>query len=229
MYVSEAETIPQLSPMTSSTLLISQIQLAPGSSISLPNVSWEQYQVFLEELGEDRATRVAYNHGIFTLSMPSKLHEIVNRLLAKIIFALAEEFGMSLRDLGSATHNREDLERGIEPDSCFYIQNAGRVLGLNPTIPDNLPPDLAIEVDITNDSSGKRSIYQALGVPELWTFEDGAVIIRVLTDSQYVITSKSQAYPIVTVEQLNQWVQMLNTTDDITVIRSVREFVTCGE
>ncbi|WP_162422349.1 Uma2 family endonuclease [Myxacorys almedinensis] len=60
---------------------------------------------------------------------------------------------MQLRELESTRFEREDLDRGIEPDSCFYIQNADRIVGLNPTIPNDLPPDLAIEVDITSRSS----------------------------------------------------------------------------
>ena len=211
--------------MTVSTLLnLKQIQLSPGSEISLTNLSWEQYQAFLNELGDDRTTRVAYNQGILILSMPSKRHEIINRLLAQIIVTLAEALGVRLRNLGSATFNREDLDRGIEPDSCFYIQNAHQIIGLNPTIPENLPPDLAIEVDIISNSSSKLSIYQALGVPELWAFQDNAVTIRVLSADRYLEVAQSTAFPNVTATQLNQWIQLLETTDDLTVIRSVRAF-----
>ncbi|MBW4542615.1 MAG: Uma2 family endonuclease [Myxacorys chilensis ATA2-1-KO14] len=213
--------------MSSSTLLhISQIQLAPGSSISLSDVSWTQYQAWLIELGDHRAVRFAYNQGTLTLTMPSQLHEIINRLLAKIIVAIAEELNLRLRELGSTRFEREDLDRGIEPDSCFYIQNADRIVGLNPIIPDDLPPDLAIEVDITSSSSNKLKIYQAFGFPELWTFQSGTVTIRVLDDSQYVNVSTSKAFPIVTTDQLNEWVKLLETTDDLTVVRAVRQFVT---
>jgi Uma2 family endonuclease len=210
---------------TSTQLSIHQIQLTPGSSIVLTDVSWDQYQGFLEELGGDRVTRFAYNKGTLSIVMPSKLHEIVNRLLAKIIVALAEELGISLREMGSATVDRADLNRGIEPDSSFYIQNATQITGLNPTIPNNLPPDLAIEVDITHSSSNKLSIYQALGIPELWVFQQEMVSIQILSGSQYVERSHSRAFPTVTSTQINQWIQLLETADDIAVIRAVRAFV----
>jgi Uma2 family endonuclease len=148
----------------------------------------------------------------------------VNRLLAKIIVALAEELGISLREMGSTTVDRSDLGRSIELDSSFYIQNANQVIGLNPTIPPNLPPDLAIAVDITNSSSNKLNIYQALGVPELWIFQQGKVNIQILIDSQYIEHSNSRAFPTVTSAQIIQWIQMLETADDITVIRAVRAF-----
>lgn len=210
---------------TSTQLSIHQIQLTPGSSIVLTDVSWDQYQGFLEELGGDRVTRLAYSRGALSIVMPSKLHEIVNRLLAKIIVALTEELGISLREMGSATVDRADLNRGIEPDSSFYIQNANQITGLNPTIPNNLPPDLAIEVDITNSSSNKLSIYQALGIPELWVFQQEMVSIQILSDSHYVERSHSRTFPNVTSAQINQWIQLLETADDIAVIRAVRAFV----
>jgi hypothetical protein len=34
-----------------------------------------------------------------------------------------------MRSFGSTTFRREDLDRGFEPDGCFYIQNVGRIRG----------------------------------------------------------------------------------------------------
>jgi len=106
---------------------LNQIVLAPGSAMTVSGLSWQHYQLFLAELGDDRATRLAYSGGSLEIRMPSKLHEIVNRLLSKIIFTLAEELGLEIVDLGSTTWNREDLDKSIELDSCFFIQNAGLV------------------------------------------------------------------------------------------------------
>ena len=61
--------------------------------------------------------------------MPSELHEIINRLLELIITALTDELRMKIKGYGSITLDREDLARGVEPDSCFYIQNVERILG----------------------------------------------------------------------------------------------------
>jgi Uma2 family endonuclease len=100
---------------------LSQIVLSPGSAMTMSGLSWQHYQLFLAELGDSRATRLAYSDGSLEIRMPSKLHEIVNRLLSKIIFTLAEELGLEMTDLGSTTWNREDLDKGIEPDRCFFI------------------------------------------------------------------------------------------------------------
>ncbi|WP_333264463.1 hypothetical protein [Microcoleus sp. S13_C5] len=34
-----------------------------------------------------------------------------------------EELNVEIRSLGSLTCRREDLERGLEPDQCYYIEN----------------------------------------------------------------------------------------------------------
>ncbi|NJN21878.1 MAG: Uma2 family endonuclease, partial [Leptolyngbya sp. RL_3_1] len=122
-------------------------------TIRLSNVSWPTYRALLMEMGDHRATRIAYNQGVMSLKRPSKLHEIINRLLARIITTLTEELGLEVVNVGSMTLEREDLEKGAEPDTGFYIQNAAQLDGLDPEIPANLPPDLVIEVDITSPST----------------------------------------------------------------------------
>ncbi|MBD2112837.1 MULTISPECIES: Uma2 family endonuclease [Cyanophyceae] len=204
---------------------LSQIVLSPGSAMTVSGLTWQHYQLFLAELGENRATRLAYSGGSLEIRMPSKLHEIVNRLLSKIIFALAEELGLEIVDLGSTTWNREDLDKGIEPDSCFFIQNAGLVQGLNPEIPPNLSPDLAVEVDIASASNQKLVIYQALGVPELWLYSNGKVKILDLRGEQIRELESSLAFSVVPVEQLQAWVALRETGTDLTVVKAVRQFV----
>ncbi|MGG6237508.1 Uma2 family endonuclease [Nodosilinea sp. AN01ver1] len=204
---------------------LSQIVLSPGSAITVSGLSWQHYQLFLSELGDSRATRLTYSDGSLEIRMPSKLHEIVNRLLSKIIFTLAEELGLEMVDLGSTTWNREDLDKGIEPDSCFFIQNAGLVQGLNPEIPPNLSPDLAVEVDTASASNQKLVIYKVLGVPELWLYSNGRVKILDLRGEQIRELESSLAFPGVLVEQLQSWVALRETGTDLTVVKAVRQFV----
>ncbi|MBD1875681.1 Uma2 family endonuclease [Nodosilinea sp. FACHB-131] len=204
---------------------LSQIVLSPGSAMTVSGLTWQHYQLFLAELGENRATRLAYSDGSLEMRRPSKLHEIINRLLSKIIFALAEELGLEIVDLGSTIWNREDLDKGIEPDSCFFIQNAGLVQGLNPEVPPNLSPDLAVEVDIASASNQKLVIYQALGVPELWPYSNSKVKILDLRGEQIRELESSLAFSVVSVEQLRAWVVLRETGTDLAVVRAVRQFV----
>ena len=57
------------------------------------------------------------------MTSPPPEHESINRSFALLVEVLAEELDTDVRDLGSTTFRRGNLERGFEPDSCFYTQN----------------------------------------------------------------------------------------------------------
>lgn len=194
--------------------------------VVLSNISWPTYQAMLADMGDHRATRAAYNQGVLTLKVPSKLHEIVNRLLARIAATLTEEMGLEVINIGSTTLERDDLEKGAEPDTGFYIQNAHRLEGLDPKIPKDLPPDLVIEVDITSPSTQRMNIYQALGVLEVWRYtkRQGLQIYQ-LQASSYAQSEASDALPWLTATQLNVFWQQRQTQSENQVIRSVRKWI----
>jgi Uma2 family endonuclease len=203
---------------------LSKIRLSPGSSMQVADLTWQDYLTLLDELGDGRATRWAYRQGVLEIRMPGPLHEIVNRLLAKVIFTLAEELDLDINDLGSTTLNRPDVEQGIEPDSCFYIQNAKEIQGLSPSPPKHIPPDLAIEVDVFSASTDKMKIYQVMGVPEVWVYRQAQLKIFQLQGQQYVEVENSPTFPVVSAQQLALWVQLRETSSDREVVRAVREF-----
>lgn len=206
------------------TTPLSKIELTPGSAMQISGVNWESYIALMQELGDTRSTRIAYANGVLEIRMPGQHHEVLNRALAAIVLTLAEELGYDFNDLGSMTINRPELSRGLEPDSCFYIQNAQAGQGLGTTISNDLPPDLALEIDIAHRSDTKISIYQALSVPEVWLYQGDQVKIKHLDRGQYVDALTSRAFPIVSSNQLNQWLELRRSGTDLTVIRSVRQF-----
>lgn len=193
--------------------------------VVLENISWQTYQAMLADMGDHRASRLTYDEGTLEIKMPSKLHEIINRLLELIITALVEELGLSIKGYGSTTLDREDLQKGVEPDSCFYIQNAARLQGLDPELPEDLPPDLAVEVDITSSSTRRMGIYKQLGVPEIWRYTKQGITISRLTNGEYVECKFSPTFRMISAEILALVLQQRQTTDDIGVIRFVRAWV----
>jgi Uma2 family endonuclease len=203
---------------------LSKIELTPGSAMQVSGVNWESYIALMQELGDARSTRVAYANGVLEIRMPGQHHESINRVLAAIALTLAEELGFDFNDLGSMTINRPELGRGLEPDSCFYIQNAQAGQGLGTKIASDLPPDLALEIDIANRSDSKLSIYKAIGVPEVWLYQGEQVVIKQLDQGQYVDALTSRAFPSVSPNQLNLWLEIRRTGTDLSVVRVVRQF-----
>jgi Uma2 family endonuclease len=207
------------------------ITLIPSSRqqtqhILLEGVTWTTYQSLLQELGDHRSSRLAYDQGILEIIMPSDLHEFISRLLEAIVRALTEELNLPLRGYGSTTLDREDLARGVEPDSCFYIQNVNQILGKRLDIKTDPPPDLAIEVDITSSSRRRFGIYLQLQIPEVWryTAKQGLVIYQ-LQAGEYVEREFSPTFPMISGVVLKSFLQLADTEDDNSVIRALRQWV----
>ncbi|MFM7428163.1 MAG: Uma2 family endonuclease, partial [Elainella sp.] len=119
----------------------------------------------------------------------------------------------------------EDLQKGVEPDSCFFIQNADRLQGLDPELPAGLPPDLAVEVDITSSSTRRMEIYHQLKVPEVWRYTKQGVTIARWSEAGYVNCEFSPSFPMISAAILAEFLQQRQTTDDIGVVRYVRAWV----
>ena len=160
------------------TLQLRQISVPPGHRVLFHDVSWQEFEAILAELGEARATRIAYSQGTLEIRMPLPEHEVNKEFIGDLVKILMEELEIERHCFGSTTFKRKDMAQCIEPDQCFYIQNYDLMIGkkrIDLTV-DPPPPDLAIEVDVT--SKTQLDAYEALGVPELWLYENGKLQIN---------------------------------------------------
>ncbi len=175
------------------TIPIETIQLTPGSQISISNLSWQDFETILTELGEKRSTRLAYYRGTLELMSPLARHERPHRIIADIVKAILEIQERDWEDFGSTTFKRPEIA-GVEPDTCFYIQNASQVRGCtNIDLTVHSPPDLAIESDVTSITA--LNAYEGLRVPEVWIYYQNQLTIHILQESSYVKTAVSPTFP----------------------------------
>ncbi len=182
------------------TIPIQAIELSPGSHISIHNLSWQDFETILDNLGEKRNTRVAYYQGTLDIMSPLAIHERPHRIIADIVKTILDAQGRDWEDFGSTTLKRPVIA-GVEPDTCFYIQNASRVKGCtNMNLSIYPPPDLAIEADVTSITT--LNAYIAIGVPEAWIYKDGQLTINVLNENSYVQLSSSPVFPDLAITQL---------------------------
>jgi Uma2 family endonuclease len=196
--------------MSKAAQTINRLPSDDGGVLQLPfvvlqNVTWQTYQALLADMGEHRSARLSYDRGTLEIKMPSKLHELINRLLERIITTLTEELGMSVLSLGSTTFDSEATEQGVEPDSCFYIQNADRVNPEDDVPPQDFPPDLVVEVDITSSSRSRLNIYKVMGVPEIWRYNRQGLAILQLCQGIYVECNHSLTFPLLSVQTLEDF------------------------
>src|SRR5262249_11467857 len=143
-------------------------------SIVMRDVSWSDYEAMLRIIGERRIF-VNYDCGVMEVMVPSHPHEVVADYLGLMVDILSEELDIPCEAGGSTTHPSMDLEKGVEPDRCFWLRDKAAAmpgrrkldLAVDPA------PSLAIEVNYTSSSLDRMRIYAALRVNEVWRYDDG--------------------------------------------------------
>ncbi len=176
-------------------LEINRITVPPGQRVLLKDVSWKELEAILQDLGENRGARIAYDNGTLEIMTPLPEHETGKVLISNLVEILLEELDIEFWSLGSTTFKNQVMAQGIEPDNCFYIKNEAAVRGKNRLdLTVDPPPDLALEIDVT--SRTHPTIYQGLGVPELWQFDKRMLKINLLQeDGTYKEGDRSQIFP----------------------------------
>lgn len=175
----------------------------------LGGISWHTYQQLAADLGE-QPVRLAYDQGTLEIMTPSFEHERLNRLLADIIQGIAFGKDLPIEHAGSTDFRREDVERGFQPDSCFYLGDNVRIIQGKKRLDVSIdpPPDLVVEVDVTNRSLNKLPLYATIGVPEVWRFDSEHVILYHLSGQIYQEVPTSGVFEGVTADDVMRFVQL---------------------
>ena len=142
-----------------------------GQQSLIDSVDWLDYENMLAAAGPG-PTRYTFDRGRLEMTILPSEHQRFKTSVFQLINILTEELELTLRCFGSMTLKRENLQKGFEPDECFYIQNEFRVAGMNRFDPAIHPaPALVVEVDVTHRSIDHQAICAAMGVPEFWRFD----------------------------------------------------------
>ncbi|MEH2256752.1 Uma2 family endonuclease [Nostoc sp.] len=206
-------------------LKLQQIIVKPGQQMLLKDISWQQLENILEEMGERRAARISFSHGWLEIMVPLPEHEKDKELIGDLVKILLEILQIDFEPFGSTTLKNERMRQAVEPDTSFYIQNQAAVIGKN-RIDLNIdpPPDLAIEIDITSRTRFQN--YEILGVPELWRHTQQGLEIFLLQEGKYIKSESSPNFPgIPIVELVNKYVQQCLTIGRSQAMRNFRDWV----
>jgi Uma2 family endonuclease len=135
------------------------------------------------------------------------------------------EWQIEVLPLGSTTFVREDAERGFEADSCFYLTNERLIRGKDRIdLPNDPPPDLVFEIDVTSSSLDKDSIFAQFGVPEVWRYDGETMEFLVHSGSGYERAEVSSVLPLISAEVLLKFVAESIEGSRLEWIKNVREW-----
>ncbi len=196
-----------------------------GRTILLNDVSWDKYEMFLKDFEERAGWRLAYDGGRLEIMPPTPEHEEYSFSFHDFIRAYCDEFDINLEGRRSTTFRRKFLEKGVEPDECYYIQSAEKIAGKQLPTKDFPLPDIAVEIDVTTESLDKFPIYAALQVPEIWIYDGEMVSFYELEAESYHQIPNSRALPLLSAEKLTGFLKMSRTNGQTSALKSFRAWL----
>lgn len=207
-------------------------QLPEDASVTFQDVSWDEYEELLEQVGEAKGLRISYDNGSLQAMTISAEHEKYSEFIKSLIAGIRLRLRLNILSFGSATMRKRKRRKGNEPDACFYVQTAsliGNKVQLD--FETDPPPDIAVEIDVHHDSRSKFPIYIGLGVPEIWRYDGEVVTIYQLTEkpesatSVYVERDTSTALPLLTAQLLTEMYDRMRKEGELNALLAFDEWL----
>jgi len=194
--------------------------------VLLHNLSWRTFETLIDELGETRSSRLTYHQGELEIMAPASNHEQANRMIEGLVVVLLEELDLEFKRTGSFTCKRDDLERGAEPDSCYYIQHEAQVRNKAPIdLNRDPPPDLVVEVEYSQSALPKLQLYAAMGVPEFWRYDGDKLYMYQLIAGTYEQCQHSLAFSQINVAKISDFLEDGKQHGELKMTKSFRHWV----
>ena len=181
----------------------------PEEKITLYGVTWRQYDTLVELfMDEFPGLRMTYLEGTLEIiNTSSSEHERLKKIIARLLEMYAVEKRIALNGYGNTTFRKEAKQRGLEPDECYCLGELTDV------------PDIAIEIAITSGGVDKLSVYQGLGVTEVWFWQNGKFVMYRIDKQTYRQIEHSEFLPDLDLALLSQFVNYDNQTEAVIVYR----------
>ncbi len=164
----------------------------------LTGISWEEYEQFLDSLGDSRTYRTIYLEGVLEIMSPSRRHEVSTENIGRLLDIYLEVAEIDFWGLGSTTLRVREGEAGKEPDKCYCLETEKEF------------PDLAIEVIVTSGNINILEVYHRLGIKEVWLWQNDKLDIYWLENEQYSLQKNSQLLPNLNLKLLCQFINHPN-------------------
>ena len=150
-------------------------------------ITWQQFKLIQAGFAESPGVRLFYYNDAIEILMPGREHEVFSRLIGFLIGLFCLENNIEFEPTGSMAQEREG-EVSVQADESYCFGQS------KPS------PDLAIEVVFTSGGPNKLQRYQALGVPEVWFWQDGLFSLYRLRETHYDKISHSEIPELATLD-----------------------------
>jgi Uma2 family endonuclease len=130
--------------------------------IVYPERTWEQFEQIQKGFENSLGIHLFYYAGTIEILIPGLEHELFGHVIGCLVTLFLTQKGIFFQPRGSITQQRQP-EVSAQPDQSYCI---GAIKPI---------PDLSIEVVVTSGGVDKLARYRALGVPEVWFWQDGVL------------------------------------------------------
>jgi Uma2 family endonuclease len=173
---------------------------------------WAQFKLIQQGCAQTLGARLFYFDGKIEILMPGQAHETFSRIIGWMLTYFLAAKQIPFTPTGSVTQEREGFV-SAQADESYCI---GEVKPI---------PDLSIEVVFTSGGINKLDRYQALGVTEVWFWQDGVLTLHRLRDNVYECIQHSELPGLIDLdlELLNRCILMAETNSGDAVVAFARE------
>ncbi len=165
----------------------------------ITGVSWKDYELLLNYLGDSLRYRITYLDGTLEIMSPSRNHEFNKKNIARLLEAYLNQAEIDYWGYGSTTFRKQNQKSGKEPDECYCIGTEKQL------------PDIAIEVIVSRGGIDNLQVYKRLGIKEIWFWQNDSLTIYYLNQQgEYEQQNKSVILPELDVNLLASYVTASN-------------------
>ncbi len=216
--------------MSSLNISLEQIQVPAGQMTQIQDLSWAEFEAFLEERGNDSLGRIRYRDGVVTILSPDPEHELSKEVIGDCIKIILQKTRTPAFPLGSTTLKGKPV--GIEPGSCYYIESADTIRAVmisgqrSVNLETDPPPDLALEIDVA--SLTDIETYLPLKIPEVWIYRpcQHQLDLYWLMEEKYVLQEQSLHFPMLDIKKIiPEWLDRARQQDPMTLEVEFRQWL----
>lgn len=146
--------------------------------------TWEQFKLIQKGFEGFPGVRLAYYKGTVEILTPGRDHEIFASFIGYLVMTFMLTKGIRFKPTRSMTQEKVGVV-SVQADESYCIGEAS-------VSESRAIPDLSIEVVFSSGGEAKLARYQALGVREVWFWEDGVFSLYHLQVGGYQRIDRSQ-------------------------------------
>jgi Uma2 family endonuclease len=143
------------------------------------SLTWEQFKALQAAFADSPGVRVSYYQGEVELLSVSPEHGIIAGNLGFLLELWLLEQGIDFIATEDMTVEQEGIVSAQGDKSYCFGDRTER-------------PDLSIEVVIKGEGQTKLKRYAALGVPEVWFWQNGQIVVYQFVGRTYQLADASQ-------------------------------------